>query len=440
MVSHDKKKQLTKIDNEVRMNNVIDYKRDAYKRGTSCMASKEKELQTQIDIISKQIKEISDKLNEKKSFWKKLCEHPLVAVIVPVVLTIAGWVVVTIFNMNGDISKLTEKLDYMESELLKTGTHLSNLDTEMASIREDLGRLDERVNKLEEDYDEAFTVTVAANNIPYVGNADNGVYELKSPSWNSSDIIATDINDGTEYSADFLAGKRLLIPYTSGNQEIVFCGQFNKNNHWDKNCIINVYVNNKLILIMDAEYDDGNLSSYRQVLNDTTRIGEIWAVSKREHNVESNSGRTWNYRRDNDYTKEFKLTEVEYGDVISVEEFASGINSHVESYYNGCTSDGKYNDETGDAYLVRYAEDGTVKTLYVGRFKKGEFHDETGNAWEIVFDSSNNINRYFYYGGIFEDGQRENDDGIEYLTQAQINEKISEKEFDCELNWYYNPE
>lgn len=45
-----------------------------------------------------------------------------------------------------------------------------------------------------------------------------------------------------------------------------------------------------------------------------------------------------------------------------------------------------------------------MKVLYKGCFSDGKFDDSTGKAWELVFDSSNGINQYFYYKGIFRKG------------------------------------
>lgn len=394
---------------------------------------KEKATDDRLEVLIKQVQEISDTIDKKKTFRKTVLEHPVVSVLCTVGLSALGWACVTLWNINGDVKVLTERINGVSGQLENTNGIVDKINEDIGQMKEIDTDLIARVENLEGDFSEVFTVMIKANEMPIVGTS----YELSNPTWDSNDIIATDMSSGEEYSAEYLADKRLLIPYTSENQEIVFFGQFNENNHWDKNCILNVYVNDELTLIMDAEYDDGELMGYRQVLKETLMNGEkIWIIAEREHKQNLNFGETWNYTRKSDYYKEFELEEVKRDDVLSAEKFANGIDAHLESYYYGSTSDGTYNDETGNAYLVRYAEDGTIKTLYSGCFKDGRFHDETGNAWEIVFDGSHNINKYFYYKGIFKDGNRENDKGIEYVSQEQIDEITKGMDFNCKLSWY----
>ena len=106
-------------------------------------------------------------------------------------------------------------------------------------------------------------------------------------------------------------------------------------------------------------------------------------------------------------------------------------------YYHGNTSDGKYNDNSGSAYLVKFYEDGTVKTLYVGNFANGTFNDNTNNAWNIVY--AEELGYYVYHSGIFKNGSAI-DNSIEPITQQQINEKISGYDFDCPLKWKDTPD
>ena len=49
---------------------------------------------------------------------------------------------------------------------------------------------------------------------------------------------------------------------------------------------------------MDAEYDDGKLVTYQQVLAETLQTGQdVWVVTEREHRADINYGETWNYDR-----------------------------------------------------------------------------------------------------------------------------------------------
>lgn len=272
----------------------------------------------------------------------------------------------------------------------------------VTDVKETNSSLIAKVEALEGNFSEVFTISIKQNDLPIVESS----YELENPTWDAEDIIASDLISGEEYSAGFLAGKKLLVPYTNNGQEVVFFGQYNENYHWDKDCIINVYANDELILIMDAEYDDGKLVTYQQVLNETLQTGQdVWVVTEREHRADLNYGETWNYDRIEDYAKQFELDQVQMQDVVSAEDFITEIDTPVDSYYRGNTSNGIYNDNTGE-------------------------------AWELVFDSSDGINQYFYYKGIFRKGNRADSKKIDYVTREQIEQITEGMEFSCDMEWY----
>lgn len=115
-----------------------------------------------------------------------------------------------------------------------------------------------------------------------------------------------------------------------------------------------------------------------------------------------------------------------------VDDFELNKNSRILTYYNGNTFNGKYADDTGNAYYIKFYSDGTVKTLYVGKFVGGEFDDDTGNAWDIAYWE--NEGYYVYNTGKFKNNNALNNSGDEF-TLEQIKEKISQYEFGCELKW-----
>lgn len=115
----------------------------------------------------------------------------------------------------------------------------------------------------------------------------------------------------------------------------------------------------------------------------------------------ANEGKTYVYSWDYKQIKNFTLTNVKSDDIYTAANFAEKIDGTLKNYYKGNTSDGRYNDNTGNAYLVCYDDQGYVLSLYIGQFKNGKYDDMSGNAIEVVFDSSNNINRYFFYKGKF---------------------------------------
>ncbi|MDE7282014.1 MAG: hypothetical protein K2N85_00255, partial [Lachnospiraceae bacterium] len=275
--------------------------------------------------------------------------------------------------------------------------------------------------------------------------------QFNSLSYRNADFIAKDTVSGENLTVTELSNKKLLIPYKEGGKEIIFYGQYNENNCWDGTCIFNIYEydedfnDNILCSILEAEYKDGYLVSYRKITKETTfQEKNVWSVSDRVIETKNNGdkytyGETWNYFRVNEFKQNFDFDSVKNNNIILyIDDFKSNLEtfSILEGYYCGETANGYYNDSTGNAYMVKYAEDGTIRAIYVGVFKDGFIDDNTGNSWEIVFDGSNNINRYFYYQGIFERGYRKSDNGIRYIEQDEINDKIKGMSFNCELNWY----
>ena len=73
--------------------------------------------------------------------------------------------------------------------------------------------------------------------------------------------------------------------------------------------------------------------------------------------------------------------------------------------------------------------------LYVGNFINGEFNDKTGNAWEIVY--ADDSKQYAYNKGTFNES-RFTGDNRKNVDINQIEEIIADYEFDCELNWKIN--
>ena len=265
----------------------------------------------------------------------------------------------------------------------------------------------------------------------------NSPVYLSEGRWNDSDIIAINTN-GTQYTVGEFRYQKILIPYKNGNQEIFFYGQYNENNHWEGNCIINAYENDKLLFITEAEYSDGNIINYKQVFSYINSSGKVWGISDRENKGEYNSGVTWNYFFENDYIKEFNFEDVVASDILSINDFKNNFDLSIESFYFGNTSNNHYNDETGNAYIVKYAKDGTVRTLYVGNFIDGAFNDHTGNACDITRYIELNTG-YMYYRGNFEDNRVEDNNTGEFelnISLERIKEILNDAHLDLDLNWY----
>lgn len=255
--------------------------------------------------------------------------------------------------------------------------------------------------------------------------------------------VATESKTGRLVTVSDIQNNTIILHYTDNGDDVFFKGQIDANGCWDGNCVINRYTNNKLITIMDAIYDSGILKSYKQVFsyskiyNDETY--NIWAYSNRFVDQVGSKGYTWTYFKYNDYFMNFDLDDVRYDDIISADTFKQENLLDVEGYYNGYISDGNYNDDTGDAYMIKFFKPGILKgngdlpvirMLYKGKFVNGQPEDNSSNAWYIVRELNT---KYMYYRGCFANGTAnhisKNETFINNLTHEQIDEYLNQYGF-----------
>ena len=246
---------------------------------------------------------------------------------------------------------------------------------------------------------------------------------------------------GDEYTVKDVAQKKLLLPYVDKENECIFYGQLDQYGNWDGECIVNVYQNNCLKLITEAVYDSGDLLTFKQAFPDAKK-SDIWYFSKRTMRDGFSSGETWSFHKTGIYTQNFLYAEATAEDVLTLDSFFVNFlktDSILDGYYNGNTSGGKFNDDSGKAYMVKYFNDGTVRTLYTGAFKNGTFEDRTGNAWMIGRLDIDEA--YSYYKGPFSGGRalkapEKNSNYWELdISEDRIQELIDGMTFSCQLNW-----
>lgn len=335
-----------------------------------------------------------------------------------------------IASMKDDVNDIRNKRSGDKLELF---SYIRNqVDIEFDDIKDDIEELDKEVANVK---------TVSFNDVALscmeVKLNEKGMYEAIEPNWKSEEIIAVDPVTNETFSAVELADQRILVPYESNGQEILFCGQYNKRNHWDGKCIVNVYVKNVLSVITEAVYSDGVLIKYKQAIPAVNKSGKgVWVISDRIHNEDFNSGNSWSYVRNGGFDQRFKLVDATPDDVLTINQFKKEKCEILEGFYHGNTSDGEFNDNTGNAYLVKYDLWGYVRTLYVGKIKDGDFEDKTGNAWYIV---RNDDTDYIYYKGVFQNGSPDYTDHDKFINPFSLDEIyniVKKYEFNCDLPWY----
>lgn len=318
-------------------------------------------------------------------------------------------------------SKKINETDTSESEILK---RLSRLEVNVATIANMTG-----VNLYSNlQFTDSFISELATKS-----ESVEDKYYASTPPCQGKDIIALNIESGEEYTKEQLSGQKLLIPYISNGQEVIFYGQYDDNYNWDKDCTINVYENDKLILISETVYKNGTpLSSKLIYTYETKGNKNVWCITNREYDEKFNNiDETWYYFKVNEYPKTFDFENANIDDLLYVSQFKNDIknSSSLEGYY--CD---KIVDDDKKSYMIKNDENGFIRTLYIGKFEDGDLHDRTGAAIEIVFDES--VNKYFCYTGKFKEGNRDSNNELNYKTQDEINEIIKPYEFNCELNWY----
>ena len=385
-------------------------------------------------------KDSVEKQNSTLKFWAQI--------IVPILfsLVIAGvntYIYVRI--VNHDIKSINKSIDSINQEIKDIKGDTSDLKVANAANQSDFRNLKEQFDNIQDNIDaleksifQDITYTPTKKFVQQL-SMKNFDFSVNTLSIKDDDIIAKDQN-GKKYTAKKLADKKILLPYIDDGKEVYFYGQFNKKYHWEGDCVINTYDGNKLYAIMEANYDDGVLVSYNQATWHKNSGGKfVWNISLRNHNEKSNEniGDTWTYYKKNDIKKNFNRKTVKPKNILNMNQFKEKIkNSKLESYYHGVTSNGLYNDDTGTAYLIKYAVDDTVRTLYCGCFKDGKFNDNSGNAWYIARGESDS--QYVYFKGKFKNGIpiESSTNKRKYISNKKIHNIIDKMEFNCSVQLY----
>lgn len=406
-----------------------------------CLNLKKYKHESRIIKMPKKKKNVIQEENSNNVNNQKISAKAIIEIIgfILTILTILSLLFGAYNYVESKFDKLNDKLN----ECLKKD-EISNLTTDVSEMREYLYSDDGVKDQLGEFSDKMDKVTNLLNitaikadvtTEEYIKNnvsiVDNDISDSTS-SISPDTCIGTD-SDGKVYIAKNLIDQTILLTYTEDDKEIYFLGQYNKNYHWNGYCVINTYdADGKLNGINESNFDDGNRLDYESYyLSDKQNE---WIYTDRDCKKETNEGISIRYKSNFSKQKNFTATNVRVSDLIYIESMKEYDNKEILSYYMGKTSNGVYNDDSGNAYLVMYNSEGFVSVYYKGNFKDGYFEDE--NAIEIVLDESYNINKYFLYNGGFTSGERISDDGIKYITQDEINTILKENGCKDNFTWY----
>lgn len=365
---------------------------------------------------------------DDKSKYVSIFQNHIGELFVGILLLFIGWVMI---DFKDEISEIKAQNASMDAKLEMLNGNYSLLNSQVWSIN--TSKLND-----EESPEKKAKMLLASTGF---SDAMTG-YEMTSNDYpildmeifDNGEIIGTDANSNEGETKESLQNTTFIIKYQENGEDVFFYGKYNEYGQWDGECIINRYQGSNLTFIMEAVYDSGKLVKYRQVFRGTNDSRqEIWYVSDRQVEEEGNSGETITYYFYGDYKKDFDIENASSDNMMNVDKFLETIPSNVEGYYSGYTSDGRYNDDSGNAYMVKYDLEGNVRYLYKGRIKNGVADDDSGNAWELSWGYAED--GYHYHNGKFSGGEAIGTDKswIYPVDQDFINSIVNPDDFNCPL-------
>lgn len=326
-----------------------------------------------------------------------------------------------ISDMKDDMKEINDKVNNLDTRLTVVESRLTTLESHLTTVESRLTTVESYVNA------KSLSGSININDIVDIQQNDS---TITTAPIDSNAVIGTD-SDGKAYIADELINQTIILTYNDEGKEVYFLGQYDENYRWNGYCVTNAYYpDGTLYGICESNFDDGTRLDYKSFV--ATDTPNEWVYSDKICSEESNAGKNILYSLVYDRTKNFTITNVRTTDIMYPDDFVNQNNPRVLKYYNGNTVNGKYEDNTGNAYYISFNEDGTIKTLYVGQFSNGTFNDNTGEAWDISY--SEESRNYIYNKGIFKDGNATNCTS-EIYNMNQINALIANRDFDCELKW-----
>lgn len=305
------------------------------------------------------------------------------------------------------------RLDSMNDRLASMDDRFSTHDNNFMEINKALIDIVDRLPPV-------IAVSASEESIQAINSMNLAVIEenfVPTIAYNPKTIVGKDVTSDTVYKTEDLVNQKVILSYTDKGNTVLFLGQYNKEGQWDGNCKINTYNNEEIISITDAIYEKGKLDSYRQVfLDGENSKNRRWFVSNRKNEDGFNSGETWQYKYEHAYAyiNTINFNELSTDNIISVDNFINDAKESMQliGYYIGNTSNGRYNDETGQAYLVKFTDrsdiaPGYVRYLYHGKLKNGLPNDNNEDKlkpWVLAWGNDNDS--YYYYTGKFVNDER----------------------------------
>lgn len=405
---------------------------------------KESEQKQQLEQQDKKIDGVSKDVNDIKSKLDKLTVNfghlnKEFKIVVAAFVAVLAYIVADNKTNFKDFSQKIDNINYIAVQnqtniqnIMGSKIALVDLGIDMNKIN--MGVYIEKYRNNEYLYAQTQTISLSSEMTKNMGEVSIKTNDINiSTSSLATDVCVGTDSEGNVYIAEELIDKTVLLTYVDGDKEVYFLGQYNENYRWNGYCVTNAYyMDGTLYGICESNFENGQRLDYKSFYKDASNE---WIYTNRVCTDEGNLGTSISYAFEYNKVKNFTNTNVRVTDIFYVDKFIETFNPTMSEYYYGNTSGGEYNDDSGQAYYVRYFEDGTVKTLYQGKFIGGEFYDDTGEAWYIVKEVDT---EYMYYKGVFENcaPKKIGDYVFENpIDLTRINEIIQDKSFECGLKW-----
>lgn len=317
---------------------------------------------------------------------------------------------------------------------------VTNLEEKTQVIEDDVKIISSKIDKLIGSY-ETYTginlLTVSLHPSDSFWNAISRLNDGVEVTLLSDMIVGTDVITGQEYIMEDLVDQKILTSYVDDGMTVLFYGQYNKNGKWDGECLLNSYEEtsqgNVLRFIRESTYNNGQSVNSKQVYTHMAEKGtkKVWGITNRILNGGVSTGDTCLYNKNADKIMSFSIDECLPKDMVTVDQFREEVALNPYGYYYGNISDGLYNDNTGNAFYIRFFTDGSIRSIYSGDFKNGTFNDSTGNAW-FLYKEKDDV-YYTYRGGNFKDGSfvdTDSEEKIRNIDEKSIIDLMAKKGFD----------
>ncbi len=353
---------------------------------------------------------------------------------------IAGGIAWTVHDLPDRMDEVEKNVSIMQTKMESIDENYSILNSQIWSINKSASDNKEIINsEPETELKIEPTVLLASNDFSIsmiqsaqtTENKENPFFSMDEFQANS--VIGTNIQNNESITKEAQQNEPFIMQYKENGEDVFFYGKYNESGQWDGECIINRYKDLRLTSIMEGNYENGKLKSYKHIFKGANlQKQDVWYVSSRVVEGGESSGETVTYFCYGDYEKKFENESVKKEDILSIDGFINTIPSTIEGYYNGYISNGRYNDESGGAYLIKYKPNGDVRFLYKGKIKDGYPHDSTGNAWSVAWGYAND--GYYYYKGTFTNGQHgKPSKKWKPMTQEEISKIVNPDDFEYPL-------